>query len=280
LGLAQLDAGQDALAFVGGGDVATSIVATSSTNTLDGVIPGVKVDLKAVTGTTPVSLSIAGDTDRVLEGVNAFIKAFNDASGRIDKLTEYNEENETRGPLLGDGVINEVRSTLFRLVGQRAQNVSGRYQRLTDIGITVAAGGKELKFDEEKFRNALATDPEAVERLFASRTQVNEGPRVVSQGITVNQSGPAQFSSLGIMGQFEQAIDRYVGTVSGTLTSRSRGLDSQIGIQNRRIEALTARLDTRRGILERQFQAMETTIGRLQTQQSSLGTIAAAAGRR
>ncbi|MFY7894623.1 MAG: flagellar filament capping protein FliD, partial [Phycisphaerales bacterium] len=95
LGLTQLDAGQDALAFVGGGDVATSIVATSSTNTLDGVIPGVKVDLKAVTGTTPVSLSIAGDTDRVLEGVNAFIKAFNDASGRIDRLTDYDEENET-----------------------------------------------------------------------------------------------------------------------------------------------------------------------------------------
>jgi flagellar capping protein FliD len=82
------------------------------------------------------------------------------------------------------------------------------------------------------------------------------------------------------MGQFEQAIDRYIGTVSGTLTSRSRGIDSQIAIQNRRIEALTSRLDTRLGILERQFQAMETTIGRLQTQQSSLGTIAAAAGRR
>lgn len=280
LGLSQLDAGQDALAFVGGGDIASAIVATSSTNTLDGVIPGVKVDLKAVTGTTPVSLSIASDTDRIIEGVNNFIKAFNDASTRIDRLTDYDEEKETRGPLLGDGVINEVRSTLFRLVGQRAQNVSGRYQRLTDVGITVAAGGKELKFDEEKFRNALATDPEAVERLFANRTQINEGPRVITPGITVNQSGPAQFSSLGVMGQFEQAIDRYIGTVSGTLTSRTRGIDSQIAIQNRRIEALTSRLDTRRGILERQFQAMETTIGRLQTQQSSLGTIAAAAGRR
>jgi flagellar hook-associated protein 2 len=280
LGLTQLEAGQDALAFVGGGDIANAIVATSSTNTLDGVIPGVKVDLKAVTGATPVSLSIASDTDRMLEGVNAFISAFNDAAARIDRLTDYDEENETRGPLLGDGVVNEVRSTLFRLVGQRAQNVSGRYQRLTDVGITVAAGGKELKFDEEKFRNAMATDPEAVERLFANRTQINNGPRQITTGITVNETGPATFSSLGVMGQFEQAIDRYIGTVSGTLTSRSRGLDSQIAIQNRRIEALTSRLDTRRGILERQFQAMETTIGRLQTQQSSLGTIAAAAGRR
>ncbi|HLP83513.1 MAG TPA: flagellar filament capping protein FliD, partial [Phycisphaerales bacterium] len=280
LGLTQLDAGQDALAFVGGADIGSAIVATSSTNTLDGVVPGVKIDLKGLTTGTPVSLSVTNDTDRVLEGVNSFIKAFNDAAARIDKLTDYDEDNETRGPLLGDGVINEVRSTLFRLVGQRAQNVSGRYQRLTDVGITVAAGGKELKFDEEKFRNALATDPEAVERLFASRTQTNNGPRQISQGITVNETGPATFSSLGIMGQFEQTIDRYVGTVSGTLTSRSRGIDSQIAIQNRRIESLTARLDTRRGILERQFQAMETTIGRLQTQQSSLGSIAAAAGRR
>jgi flagellar capping protein FliD len=75
------------------------------------------------------------------------------------------------------------------------------------------------------------------------------------------------------MGQFEQIIDRFVGSVSGTLTNRSKGIDNQIGIQNKRIEALTSRLDSRRGILERQFQAMESTIGKLQTQQSSLGSI-------
>ena len=273
LGLNQLDAGQDALAFIGGGDIASAIVATSSTNTLDGVVPGVKIDLKGVTTTAPVSLSVTSDTERIIDGVNAFIKAFNDASTRINKLTEYNAENETRGPLLGDGIINEVRSQLFNTVGKRAQNVSGRYQRLTDVGITVAAGGKELKFDEDKFRNALATDPEAVERLFAARNQTPQGPRTVSEGITVNDTSPASFTSLGVMGQFEQIIDRFVGSVSGTLTNRSKGIDNQIGIQNKRIEALTSRLDSRRGILERQFQAMESTIGKLQTQQSSLGSI-------
>jgi flagellar capping protein FliD len=77
------------------------------------------------------------------------------------------------------------------------------------------------------------------------------------------------------MTQLEQLTERYVNAVSGVLTSKNRGYDEQIAVQNARITNFDTRLETRRLILERQFASMEKVIGKLQTQGASLGSIGA-----
>ena len=58
LGLQTLDAGQDSRVFFGSSDPARGIVVTGSSNTLDGILPGVRIDLKAASA-TPVSLTVS-----------------------------------------------------------------------------------------------------------------------------------------------------------------------------------------------------------------------------
>ncbi len=61
--------------------------------------------------------------------------------------------------------------------------------------------------------------------------------------------------------------------VDGTLTRRKKTLDDQVAAQNARISSIDIQLANRRTVLEAQFRRMETAIGQLQTQSSSLASI-------
>lgn len=273
LGLTSLSKGENALAFFGAGDVASAIAVSSSSNTIDSILPGVKIDLKGIS-TDPVQVNITGDTETLKTNVQDFISAFNTAIDRITLQTKYDKDSNKKAPLLGDGTVIELKSTLARIIQTPARNLSGRYQRLADVGIKVGKDSK-LEFDEEKFAAAMATDPQAVEDLFTTRTLTENQRTEVSPGVFVNNPNFGNdFTALGAMGQIEELANRYVDTTSGLLTTKSNGLQRQIDTQNQRISSMDIRLESKRLILQRKFAAMESAIGKLQTQGSSLGGIA------
>jgi flagellar hook-associated protein 2 len=272
LGLTTLAEGQDAVAFFGAGDVANAIAVTSGSNLIDGVLPGVKIDLKAASD-DPVTVTIAQDTTSIETAVDEFITAFNEAVSRINNFTKYDPETETRGVLLGDGTVTALKSSLFATLNQPIKGFNNRYKRLADVGVKVSKEG-ELSIDKDKLRQALATDPAAVEALFTRRVQANDTRVDLGNNNSANNpNAGTSFTELGAMGIFEQFTERYVNSITGTLTLRMRGIDSQVTAQNSRIEAMNARLDVRRSNLQRQFAAMETTIGRLQQQSGALASI-------
>lgn len=272
MGWRSLDAGNDARLFFGSADPARGVAVTSSTNQLDGIIPGLRIDAKSVSS-TPVSLTVKSDNEAVISAVKVFVETFNIAIGRVDFQSKYDAASERGGPLLGDSTALELRSGLFRLVQSPMQGATGQYNRLTQIGIKVVGGGK-IELDESKLRDALQTDFQSVESLFTARDVAEDTTTTLTPGVTIrNPNAGTTFTRLGIMGQFEQLAERYTTTVNGVLTNRNRGLDSQIKLQRDRVVSFTDRLTQRRGIMERQFQAMESAIQKLQTQSSSLGNI-------
>lgn len=272
LGLRVMEKGEDSRAFYGSSDPAKAILLTSSTNKLDSAIAGVTIDLKAPS-TKPVTITVARNDKAIETAVTTFVKAFNDIVERIDKQTSYDAETKQRGALLGESSAIQLRAAIYSTVQGKAIGVSGQYQSLAEVGITVGKGGR-LELDEEKLTEAITEDPAGVEALFAARTSTTTTTQTVSPGVTVtNPNAPETFSSLGVPGQLEQLVKRYLDGTDGVLTSRSRGLDSQIQLQKRRIEDFDARLDRKRTILERQFLQMERAIAQLQTQQGALGAL-------
>jgi len=271
LGLQTLDTGQDSRIFYGSTDAARAIAVSSSSNTVDSLVPGVRIDLRA-TSEDPVSLSVASDTEAIEAAVGAFVSTFNTLITRIDSQSAYNEATEKGGPLLGDGTTRELRSSMFALIQSPARNVSGRFSTLADVGVTVGNGGT-LELDNDRLREALQEDPAAVEALFTAREQVDD-TFIDLDGVRVrNPNAGNEFSSLGVMGLVEQLVDRYIDSSSGVLTARRNGLDDQIKLQNSRITAMNERLERRRTSLQRQFTAMEVAIAKMQTQQSALGSL-------
>lgn len=274
LGLSMLDVGRDARVFYGSSDPARGILLQSSSNTLDRVIEGVTIDLSGVRS-DPVTLSIAKDTQTIESKVNELVTAFNDVITRIEFQTRYDRETNQRGPLIGDSTAISLRRTLYDLVISPGLNLTGSFQRLTDIGITIGQGGK-LEFDATRFRDAMAQDPEGVEALLTARDIVPPDPVPISPnlpGITVKPTQET-FTRLGAAGRLEELTKRFINSIDGVLTERRKSLDEQIAAQRQRITQIDAGLAIKRQRLERQFLAMEQSIAQLQSQQSSLVNIA------
>lgn len=274
LGTTTLDEGQDARVFYGSTDPAKAVLLTSSRNTLDRVVQGVSIDLKG-TGASPVTLSVTNDTAAVVAAAGAFVSAFNTLNTAIGTQTKVDKDTLRRSPLAGDSTTLTLRSELFALVNNPADGVSGRYRRLGDVGITIGKDGA-LAMNEEKFRSALETDREAVIALFTAREGAPaSGPLEIAPGVTVNTpaNASATFTTRGIMTKLDDLGNQYLNTVDGRFTRQDRALKDQIDLQNARITSFDQRLARRRAQLESQFRAMESTIGKLQQQQSALGQI-------
>lgn len=277
LDLETLDLGENARVFFGSDDPARAVLLTSSTNSLDNVVQGVSIDLRAA-GDDPVTLTVAADAEGIEGAVDAFLEAFNGTIERINFQSRYDDETKARGPLIGDSTTLSLRTALYSTIQKRSVGASGSFDRLVDVGVSIGEGGK-LTLDRDRFREALAQDPESVAALFASRTLAPDEPIDLGGGVTVRDPDREdEFTELGVVGQIEEIAKKFLDSTSGPLSTRKKALDDQIQLQTRRIEQFDIRLATRRGVLERQFLAMEQAIAQLQSQQGAISSIGALVG--
>lgn len=272
LGLSVLATGQDARVFFGSDDPAQAILIKSTTNTLDGIISDVNIDLLSAS-TQPVTLTVSRDTEAIVAAVKRLVTTFNDAIGRIDDADSFDAETEKRGILLGNATVARVRSALYRAVQGRALGVGGQFQFLTQVGIRVGSGGT-LELDETKFRAALEKDFGDVTELFTAfekQTSTEE----LGEGVTTNNTIET-FTALGLAEQIDRLLDRFTDSIDGTLTRADDNFEEQIGLIKDRIVIFDQRLEARRGQLQREFQAMEAALAQLQNQQAALASLAGA----
>ncbi|MEZ6318767.1 MAG: flagellar filament capping protein FliD [Phycisphaerales bacterium] len=275
LGVNVLDEGQDARVFFGSSDPAKAVLIANSSNTLDGVITGVTVNLKS-TSADPVELAITTDTEAIETEINAFVETFNDVLDRIDNYTYYDQDTQQRGVLLGDSTALNLRASMIGLSRRQNDGFTEAYNNLASVGISIGEGAR-LTFDRDKFRAALEDDPQAVEKLFTTRTiDANSGQTTLEDGDIVvnNPDADTEFSALGVLGQIEKFANDYINSIDGVLTARNRAITNQIQLQQNRITAFDAQLENKRTVLQKQFLAMEQAIASIQTQSQSLSQIA------
>lgn len=277
LGLNTLTRGQDAVVFYGSTNPAQAIALTSSTNTLSNVIQGVTVNLNG-TSSSPVELVVARDTDAMETKIKEFVDAFNKVVDSLNKYDKYDQETNTRGALLGDSAVSQIRSGLYAAVQGTPLNVDGEFQRLTQAGVKIGDGAK-LEFDAQKFREAFTQNPQAVEDLFAAFDLEPREDTVLLEDddgnplVTTPNRGELQPTKLGIAEVIKRLADQYTNSIDGLLTRRKNTLTDQIDLQADRIANFDVQLDRKRARLEAQFIAMEQAIAQLQSQQSALGSV-------
>jgi len=236
---------QDAIAFIGDPASGQSLLLSGSSNTLDNAIPGVKLDLLA-TSSSPVAVTVSQDVDSIVSDLSTFVRTFNSVIDKIDELTSFNSETFEKGVLFGDATIDRVKSALYNVL-RKTVSGAGVYSRLNQIGLTLGDGAK-LRFDEDKFRQALESNREDVEALF---TKAGEG--------------------IGVL------IDKTLGNLttsgSGVIDRHNTSLRDQEDLLNDRIAAMQVLLDSKQQRLYQQFYAMEQALATLQSQQSALSSL-------
>ena len=78
---------------------------------------------------------------------------------------------------------------------------------------------------------------------------------------------------MGVSAKFKTTIDQLAGEGNSILLSRSTALQAKIDSNNERVAKLNSRLDAERLRLLKQFANLESTIQRLQANQTTVGNI-------
>ncbi|GGC97575.1 flagellar hook-associated protein 2 [Tersicoccus solisilvae] len=238
-GAAVVTAAQDASARLYAGTAAEQVL-TSSTTTFTGVLPGVDVTATTVPD-TPVTVTVGLDTDGIVGRASALVDALN---GVLSSIASQRSVSTSAA-----GGVSTVKSGVFTanstvtLVNDRI--AAAAYQPVG--GASPATWGIELNrdgtftFDEDTLRAALATDPAGTQRALAD--------------IAVRVTAAARDAS---------------APSSGSLSSLIQGRQAELTDLTDRIGDWDVRLAARRESLQALFNAMEGSLGALQSQQSWL----------
>src|SRR5205814_1755219 len=138
-------------------------------------------------------------------------------------LTSYDTTTNTAGLLLGDSTMQTIQTQIYAAFTAAVPG-AGQYRTMADMGFTIGDGAK-LTFDENKFRDAFANDPQAVINLF---TQTTTGIGAIIQNNMQHLTDP----------------------VDGAITLETQTLDSQAQSFQDRITLLNSLLANKQNQLQ------------------------------
>lgn len=210
---------------------------TSTSNTLASALTGISLTLTKV-GTT--ELTVARDTKKISDAVNAFVKAYNDTVTRIKSDSTYDASTKTGKPLNAESTVRGIMQTLSDARTRTPSALVGTpFETLAALGISIQKDGL-LTVNSSKLEQAISSSANAVQT-------------------TLSAYGTA----------FSDAMDQLVGT-SGLIANRVEGLNRSIQLLKSDQERLEFRLSTIEKRYRAQFTALDTLVSSLQTTGSYL----------
>lgn len=228
---------------------------TRSSNTVTDIIDGVTMQLEGV-GASSITVAADGDTTAgklkdLLNQYNAIVKYIKDNDQvTIDQSTAGSDTKPVYGTLSRTSIDDDVLSALKSSISGALASSGASVRIFADIGVTTERDGT-LKFNEDTFKKALATDPTGLEQLlttYANTNSVTGGP-------------------LHLYTQFQGFLDNAVSSN-----------DSKIKELNERITSAESSIALLEQSLNARYSRMEVSIGKMQSKGNSL--VSALAGLR
>ncbi|MBC8745380.1 MULTISPECIES: flagellar filament capping protein FliD [Paraburkholderia] len=143
--------------------------ATSSSNSVTSVLAGVTMNLGSTSVGTTQTLTVASDATSQISDVQSFVSSYNSLVSAMSSLSSFNSSasaGSQGGPLLGDSMLQTIRSTLGNLLGTSVSG-SGVTASLSSIGISMNSDGT-LSVDTSTLTSAVQNNPTQVGTLFNS----------------------------------------------------------------------------------------------------------------
>ncbi|MDO9267613.1 MAG: flagellar filament capping protein FliD [Methylobacter sp.] len=159
--MVQPQAAQDAILAINGLDI------TSSSNTVDTALKGLKLNLLQAQPGKIVTVSTSQNNDDIVTAVNSFVKGFNDLVSTVTPLTTYNTTTRKGGLLQGDPTLGSAMASLRYELGNMISGLNGSAKSLADIGISTQRDGT-LTLDSTRLNSQLASNRSGVTGVFAA----------------------------------------------------------------------------------------------------------------
>lgn len=297
--------GTDAVMEVSYGNGVNTTI-TSSTNSFN--LEGLKVtatgtfgykldaDGKPVNDTSQaVTFSASADVDGVTETVKKFIEEYNamvkeintQVTSKPDKsygpLTEEQKEemSETsienwekkakQGLLFNDSVMRDLSMDMQGVMSKMLSSGIS-YKDLESIGITMSEDYKDggtLVFDENKFKEAMNSDPELVSDIFTGGNGVSKGLSQILDDTLSNYATRYGAQHGNSNGRLIEAAGS--DKIPSSLTNNE--IYKLLQNMQEELKKLQSQLSTEQDRYISQFTTMETVIGQMNSQSSYLSSL-------
>lgn len=279
-----LHLGADPFAAVNGTDAAFELNGTALTQASNQfTIAGVQYTLTGVSAGEAVSVNINRDTDGIYESIKTFVELYNTTIDKVnsklveerdknylplteeqrEKLTDDQEkkweEKARAGLLRNDALLDRIVGRMRSALSSTVPGVSQGYNILTAIGITTGDYNEKgrLHIDENRLKEAIAADPDAVMDLFARSTDADGG-----QGLATRLYDSV---SAGI----GQLIDK-AGADSSYSSVDASFMGKEITGYEKQIHSWDDRLNILENRYYKQFSALETALSKMNQQSAWL----------
>ncbi len=270
-------------------------------------LSGINFDIKTMP-TEPIKVSVITDMDKTVELMKGFVEDFNKImddlntktkerpNSKYKPLTEAQKEEMSEKEIelwekkAKEGIVgneSDLENFMYALRNAIFTPVKGAKINLQDIGLDTSndyrEGGK-IKFDEEKFREALAKNPEGISELFTKTTDSKYDS--YDPDLTADQRKERN-ADLGIFRRINDVLSDYTRTtrnsngkkgifieiagLKGDSTFTSNTLSKEMQEYDKRIDNLNSLISKREERYYAQFSRLETALTKLQSQSAIFG---------
>ncbi len=210
------------------------VTVTTSTNTVTTAIDGITLSLidKSEVG-KPATITVARENSSLTAGINALVKAYNDFNTTANSLGSYNTTTKVAGLLNGDSTLRAAQSILRSAISNAPAGLTdASMQRLSDIGVSMQKDGS-LAVNSTKLTAAINSNLTGVADLVAAYGN-----------------------------KFKTATDGLIGT-SGSITTRTEGIQTSIKGLGKQSEAIVLRLKNIEARYRKQFTDLDVMMSNM-----------------
>ncbi|VVM47379.1 flagellar filament capping protein FliD [Pseudomonas fluorescens] len=229
---------------------------TSKSNTVDGAISGLTLNLVAGGGVTS-TVTVGPNSDGLKKSVQAFVDAYNQVVTTVNTLTKPTLDKDGKptvaaaltGDPLARGILASIREPLA------STGAGDKLTVLSQLGITTNQKTGALDFDSAKFTTAMTTQKLGgeIQTLFlGDPTATGDAAKGLLERMNTMLTPYTVTGSEGIL----DARSTSLAKVKTNLASQQEALD-------RRIETLTA-------VLTKKYNDMDTLVGKLKATASNI----------
>jgi flagellar hook-associated protein 2 len=229
------------------------VAITSSSNSVQGAIAGVTLNLTSTT-VSAANLNFSRDTTAVKAKLQALVTAYNEAGSMLGVVSDPKSTVTTYGAtLVGNSTVSQVRIQIRAMVMGDSSSPSGGVNALRDLGISINRSG-ELELNAKKLDTALSSNfDKAVTMLSADR-----------ENLSTLSNLPA-----GLAGDAVKKLTNLLAT-TGALTSQSTNATSKISAYKLELTKLEARMTELLARYTQQFGAMDAIVGQTNSLRTGL----------
>lgn len=145
-----------------------------ASNSVDGAIPYMRIDLNKASPGTTVTLSMTQPTSGLADLLKEFVSAYNTLMGALNTATATGTDSSNAGVLNGVAGVRDMKRQLGALTSTQL-SATGTYKTLADIGVGTNRDGT-LSLDSARLAAAMESDPEGVANMVNPKVSTTASP--------------------------------------------------------------------------------------------------------